>query len=815
MSAKFIAPPEVGGAPAVSVRPDAPSDDVRDSIVSNRVKEAEAAYSRGWVFTPLNGKKPYLKGWTEAERPSLHQVLEWACSKNLGLRTGAVSGVVVIDDDSQDGSATLGLKLPPTVTVRTGSGKSHFYFKYPGSPTPNSARRVAACIDIRGDGGAVAFVGSIHPDTGQPYKWAEGRSPSEIELAELPEHVLVLIREKGRAKGSGKQPKSKRNKRGDAALAGVAQLVRSAPEGQRNDTLNSGAFKLGKLIGSGELDRHDVEETLRREAAHAGLESDEIESTLRSGIESGMAEARNGDARGADKEERKVEARESIGQDGRPVIFIEPGDLHLTVAEAEQVLRDAKNPLSFDFGRLLVRLSSPRTEVNGATGHRRRREIVPWELPNLIEKLTGLAHWMKWDGRRQDYVPTDCPERVAKMLLARRADRQISILRKVASTPVLRRDYSIVQTPGYDKTSELFLDIVEGEFAEIPVAPTREQGLAELAKLKFLIKDFPFVSGTDTAAALAAIVTALVRPALPTAPLFAFKAPKMGSGKSLLADVVALVATGELAPTVSGEANEEELRKRFSAILFEGAPLICIDNIDRPFFSTSLCTILTQGKWKDRVLGSTATFEAPTETLWLATGNNLTFKRDLATRVIPCRIDAETEHPEERSFEVDLREYIPAHRAELVVAGLTFLRAYIAAGMPPQEVREFGRFEKWSKLIRFALIWAGEADPCSGRRELEEADPERELVVELLAAWESVLGTDPIAAAEVLRRADAEGGERLADALRAVLAADELSKASVSLGRWLQRHAAQIEGGRYVKCARKLQGTRLWQVSHA
>lgn len=786
-----------------------------DLIVQTRAKEAQDGLARGWAFTPMNGKIPRLKGWSKADKPTLDQVVQWSTRWNLGFRTGAVSGVVIIDDDSQDGTATLGLKLPPTVTVRTGSGKKHFYFKHPGERIRNSVKGIAPLVDVRGDGGVAAYVGSIHPDTGKAYEWVEGRSPSEIELAELPAHVLELIRKKGRAKGGDKKPKSKRDRQAKAALARVEELVRTAPEGQRNDTLNSGAFKLGTLMEGGGLDRQEVEEALRRAAADAGLGAEEIESTLRSGIESGMAEARNGDARGADKEERKVEARESIGQDGRPVIFVEPGGLHLTVAEAEQVLRDAQDPLSFDFGKLLVRLSSPRTEADGVTGHRRRREIVPWELPNLIEKLTGLAHWMKWDGRRQDYVPTDCPERVAKMLLARRADRQISILRKVASTPVLRRDYSIVQTPGYDKTSELFLDIVEGEFAEIPVAPTRDQGLAALAKVKFLIKDFPFVSGTDTAAALAAIVTALVRPALPTAPLFAFKAPKMGSGKSLLADVVALVATGELAPTVSGEANEEELRKRFSAILLEGAPLICIDNIDRPFFSTSLCTILTQGKWKDRVLGSTATFEAPTETLWLATGNNLTFKRDLATRVIPCKIDAETEHPEERSFEVDLREYIPAHRAELVVAGLTFLRAYIAAGMPPQEVREFGRFEKWSRLIRFALIWVGEADPCGGRRELEEADPERELIVELLAAWESVLGTDPIAAADVLGRADAEGGERLANALRAVLAADELSKASVSLGRWLQRHAAQIEGGRYVKYARKLQGTRLWQVSHA
>ena len=49
----------------------------------------------------------------------------------MGLRTGQVSGVVVLDDDTIDGSAVVSLELPRTVTVITGSGKPHYYFKAP------------------------------------------------------------------------------------------------------------------------------------------------------------------------------------------------------------------------------------------------------------------------------------------------------------------------------------------------------------------------------------------------------------------------------------------------------------------------------------------------------------------------------------------------------------------------------------------------------------------------------------------------------------------------------------------------------------
>jgi hypothetical protein len=84
-----------------------------------------------------------------------------------------------------------------------------------------------------------------------------------------------------------------------------------------------------------------------------------------------------------------------------------------------------------------------------------------------------------------------------------------------------------------------------------------------------------------------------------------------------------------------------------------------------------LCSILTQETWKDRILGKTGMATVPTCTTWLATGNNLLIVGDLSTRALVCDLDAKVEHPEERKFDINLYEYVPAHRDELVPAALT------------------------------------------------------------------------------------------------------------------------------------------------
>ena len=215
------------------------------------------------------------------------------------------------------------------------------------------------------------------------------------------------------------------------------------------------------------------------------------------------------------------------------------------------------------------------------------------------------------------------------------------------------------------------------------------------------------------------------------APAFAVTAPKMASGKTLIATVASYIATGR-APAMMSQADDAESeRKRLFSVLLEGAAIGVIDNVERTFASDALCSILTEPVFKDRVLGVSRTASAPTCTTWSVTGNNLTIQGDLTTRMLVCRIDPECERPEEREFKVNLHEEVPKRRAELAVAALTIIRAYIAAGSPRPAVPTFGRFEQWQEWCRFPLIWLGMADPCETRAAIEGRDPVRERLVEL------------------------------------------------------------------------------------
>ncbi len=98
---------------------------------------------------------------------------------NIGMPTGSVSGLVVVDiDERHGGSESLKAleqrigTLPSTLTSRTGAG-FHCFFKYPGFTVKNGVAVLGPGIDIRGDGGYVVVPPSLHAN-GRRYEWTKG-----------------------------------------------------------------------------------------------------------------------------------------------------------------------------------------------------------------------------------------------------------------------------------------------------------------------------------------------------------------------------------------------------------------------------------------------------------------------------------------------------------------------------------------------------------------------------------------------------------------------------------------------------------------
>jgi hypothetical protein len=126
------------------------------------------------------GKHPRLVNGLSGASGDVDQIEDWwECwpDANIGIRTGAASGIVVLDVDTpKGGTATVDAlerahgPLPATPTVQTGSGGYHLYFTHPGGTVRNSAGRLGDGVDVRGDGGYVVAPPSMHT-TGKPYVW--------------------------------------------------------------------------------------------------------------------------------------------------------------------------------------------------------------------------------------------------------------------------------------------------------------------------------------------------------------------------------------------------------------------------------------------------------------------------------------------------------------------------------------------------------------------------------------------------------------------------------------------------------------------
>lgn len=154
---------------------------------------------RGWPVLPCapRGKRPLIRGGVHSATTDPETIRRWWSrwpEANIGLACGAVSGLVVIDVDGDQGAASLEAlehshgPLPATLTARTGRGAHHVYRLPAGAVIGCSTGRLGEGIDIRGDGGYVIAAPSVHP-SGTVYRWDD----PALEVAPLPVWVSTLL----------------------------------------------------------------------------------------------------------------------------------------------------------------------------------------------------------------------------------------------------------------------------------------------------------------------------------------------------------------------------------------------------------------------------------------------------------------------------------------------------------------------------------------------------------------------------------------------------------------------------------------------
>lgn len=242
------------------------------------------AAAHGWPLIKLSkptdpgqspGKRPMGNGWQKQDGLTVERAQQLLNQgHNIGILCGGRSRLLVLDID---GDRPEG--LPETATVQTGSGGLHLYYHVPEGidlPKANKCGKVAPSVDVRYTGAQVVYPPSVHAETGALYEWI--KTPDQTPIVDVPQWVLDKLTRPELPGVSSSYL--------DAALRGACDDICNAPQGQRNDTLNTKAYHLGGLPFTA---WQHVERELLNAALDAGLTESEARATIKSGLNSGKA----------------------------------------------------------------------------------------------------------------------------------------------------------------------------------------------------------------------------------------------------------------------------------------------------------------------------------------------------------------------------------------------------------------------------------------------------------------------------------------------------------------------------------------------
>lgn len=235
-------------------------------------------------------KKPVIRWkefqdtrFVESDMDMLQQRLErwWGRTDHqLAVLTGAPFNLVVVDvDDVAARRLVLEHVDRGTVAARTRKG-FHIWYQHPGDRRPNRVGVAGVRLDVRGDGGYVVV----------PPSWGRTWLVSPWQLwppAPMPESLVELCWPRPRPRIAIRRPPrtdTVSTRYVQVALDRETAAVAQSREPGRNAQLNRSAFALGRFVRSGLLSESEISSALLDAARMAGLEDEEAEPTIRSGL---------------------------------------------------------------------------------------------------------------------------------------------------------------------------------------------------------------------------------------------------------------------------------------------------------------------------------------------------------------------------------------------------------------------------------------------------------------------------------------------------------------------------------------------------
>jgi hypothetical protein len=322
--------------------------------------------------------------------------------------------------------------------------------------------------------------------------------------------------------------------------------------------------------------------------------------------------------------------------------------------------------------------------------------------PELAGLLNQHVEFYFVDDEAGEYKPF--PPAYANTWLNHHVERsRLPIIKLFTHNPVFADDWRLI-APGFDAQS--------GIYYAGPAVAARDN----TEHLDTLLRDFCFKSPADRTNYLGVLLTAMLMPQfIGSKPAALFNGNQPELGKSILAQIIAILRDGQSAETASYNPNDEEFEKRLGAIVRRGVTTIIIDNAksrgrNPRIESACLERSITDPILSFRLLGQSASIRAENSHIFCITANTPDVSRDLVTRSVVINLYYEGD-PERREFSIaDPEGYANQHRLELLGELIGMVERWKASGMPMANAHSRFNKRSWGNIVGGILDACGEPD---------------------------------------------------------------------------------------------------------
>ncbi len=367
--------------------------------------------------------------------------------------------------------------------------------------------------------------------------------------------------------------------------------------------------------------------------------------------------------------------------------------------------------------------------------------VVGMDVDRFRGRLVSLARFVKQTKSGPKPVKPEV-DLLKMMLVSDENLARMPQLRRIVRTPVFSEDGRLIQRPGHDAESGVYLELADGLVVP-PVSEVPTQDEVDRARsllLDDVFVDFPFTSKADKAAVVALTLLPFARDLIDGAtPLHVIAAAKPGTGKSLLLEAVTTIAIGRGVGSMTEADDEDETRKRITSQLLAEPTYVVFENLNKMMRGGAVAQAITGTTWQDRILGLSKIVNLPVRCCWIAVANNPAFSPEVADRIVTCRMVSPLERPRNRDLKDVKHKYLAPwvreNRGPLVWSCLTLVQNWIARGRRKGSA-DLGSFQTWAETMSGILEAAGVPGLLDNRQMmLERADPVGDSRKAFVVAW--------------------------------------------------------------------------------